>query len=365
MASDGSATCNWQEDADVKPILQSETSQADDDSSDSSFKTGADAIEDSVNQALDSVKEIGNQQLAANGKRVMANFLTLAKNSWVDVAYSAGALLASTALWSIIFGVGGFLLGIAIYIGLLAFGWASWKWQYFWVIGWLIPVLFAASFTIGFGYAGSFYGARKFCYQAIDEDHLIERVSMTMYCAMIMEHAEYEATGEESVADLIQVVESAEDYQLEFDEEFRETLKSQVLSEEQEHGWMETQAVDFGVELIDGQIGKWVKENGVDLRVLVVAYMNRSEAESKFGAVNVQNVLAAAAPLFERGHEVAKAWLDTLFLPNIYIGCGLGALIPLGLLMVVHLIVFIVRWIYGSFNNPPPAEAIPVEIVKP
>ena len=54
--------------------------------------------------------------------------------------------------------------------------------------------------------------------------------------------------------------------------------------------------------------------------------MNRSEAESKFGAVNVQNVLAASAPMFERGHEIAKHWLNALILPNIYLGCGLGIL---------------------------------------
>ena len=124
-----------------------------------------------------------------------------------------------------------------IYIALLATGWASWKWRYFWTVGWLIPVMFAICFTLGFGYAGSFYGAKRFCVRAIDEDHLIERVSMTMYCAMIMEHAEYEATGEESVADLIEVVESAEDYQLEFDDDFREMLKAQVLDEEHEHSW--------------------------------------------------------------------------------------------------------------------------------
>ena len=307
------------------------------------------SVDDITQGVMDKVEELAELEVSKHAGRISSNFLTLMKNSWDDVAFSVLDLIQNVSFYTLIFAVMGFALAIVSFLIIRAFGWTKFGWNYYWTICWILPLLFIVCFTFGFGYAGFFYGAKVYCKKMIEEEHIIERATMTMYCTMIMEHADYEATGEESVGDLLSVMDSADEYHIEFDDNLKDQLKANL--EEEELGWFENFVMEKAVSLVDGKLAEYSKECGIDIRVFIVAFLNRDAAEKEFGEDKVKTAIALATPLFEKTREYAAAYVSIPLNIQYYAGLILGAGIPLGTFGFIHLTLFVVGWINSNFGK--------------
>jgi hypothetical protein len=84
---------------------------------------------------LQHLQKLDDQVKASqNTKRVLANFLTLANNAWQDVAFSAADFVGKVLYWAVIFGIGGFFLGLTLFLLLRYWDWTSFEWKYYWTV---------------------------------------------------------------------------------------------------------------------------------------------------------------------------------------------------------------------------------------
>ncbi|MEM7477290.1 MAG: hypothetical protein AAF483_20080 [Planctomycetota bacterium] len=309
------------------------------------------SVSNGFDGALEGLRDIDQEmELSQNASRIFSNFIVLMQNSWDDVAFSVWDLIKSVTFNTVLYTFLGFVLSIFSLFVVRYLGWTKYDWKHYWAVSWILPLLFLASITIGFCYAGFFRGASNYCERMIKEEFIIERATMTMYCTVIMDAADYEATGQESVSELLEVVDSAEEYHVEFDENLKEKLQDQIGLEE--HGWFENFVIENTVYLIDGRLEKLSEEAGIDLEVLILAFMNREEAEEQFGKEQVKEVIAIASPIFETTRKYASAYVTAPFEIQYYLGIVLGLLVPFGTVVGINATILLVRY-FTKDDNPP------------
>ncbi len=141
---------------------------------------------------------------------VSNNFTRLMQSSWEDVAKVAAMVVLRIVLTAVAGFFLGVVVGVVLYLvclklGLLRAGWNWYRW-----VGWLWALVFIGVLGLAGAYAGAWLGGGKALDHAINREHIPRRVVANLYMAAALDRAEYDVTGQESTARLIELIEGNE-----------------------------------------------------------------------------------------------------------------------------------------------------------
>ena len=257
----------------------------------------------------------------AGASRVASNFVALMADTWQEVAVFAG----TTIVWGVLWAIGLFLVGIGVgvfvYLMLRRWGAFGAPWSWYRYVRWLWGVVFILSAAVGFAYAGAWLGPGRNVKHYIRDERMIDRVVGNLYFAIILDKADYQATGLESAEQLEKVLTESEALANLAVEDW-EAVRDEAVQSAADNfldRWVLELAADSATEKLTQELG------GLDARVIVgILHASPSVEAYLRDHPDAHPLVASVATHFSTIREDACGLVDAVVMPHVWGGIGLG-----------------------------------------
>lgn len=288
---------------------------------------------------------------------VSNNFARLMQSSWDDIARVA----ATVVLRVVLSGVAGFFVGVVIgvvlYLVCLKLGLLRARWRWYRWVGWLWALVFIGVLGLAGGYAGAWLGGGKAIDHAVNREHIPRRVVANLYMAAALDRTEYDATGQESTARLIEVIEGNENLAglslKNLAARFREAIARDLAEDESASRLKLALLEHLSDERLEELAGKELYE--ADPRVaLVVIYTKAADPEAYRTYIEENPERAPVGQAAERMFTRLERGLTSKLYDLIWWDAVGAAVVAPGILVVCVGLFQLVVHLAGGRATPPP-----------
>jgi hypothetical protein len=289
---------------------------------------------------------------ADHAARIASNFGTLMGKNWTDIAWFLGKLIFNAIMWAAMLLIVGIIAGLASYFICRRLGLVKAPWKWYRYVAWLWVVLFIFSGACGFAYGGCWVGAGKTVKNAINRDFVLDKVISHMILAVMMDRADYQATGQESAEQIQKVFADSEALRRLSMQDWQESAANirKSAGDSAVRRWLLDLAMGQGLDKLANEL------QGLDPRAVytivysspnIDAYM-KQHPDASPGIVMISHQLATA-------RQKACLMVDKAVLSPLVLGIFLGLLGPIAMGGLFRLIVWLAT--RGQAASPPSGAA--------
>lgn len=265
-----------------------------------------------------------------------SNFLTLCGRHAGDIGWFGASTIINAVLWGSLLLVLGLAVGLAIYFILRGRGLFNAPWTWYRYVRWMWALLFVLCYAFGPAYAGIWLGIERNAKSYIRDKRMLDQVVGNLLIASCMDQAQYRLKGDESAEQLQAVLGDSDTIGKKASEDLGRAIGE--LSGSDDLSWWQRKMLRTVKQETLTKITRDL--NMLDPRTAIILFYGGQQIDQYLaGHPQASPVLASLSLHLAQLRESACEGVNYLTRSHIWTGLGLGALPPVGLLVLFRVVV--------------------------